>query len=168
MKHHKHLKHDKLNSRGSRLFEKGSMKLLVLKLLEEKPHHGYEIIKSVGQLVGGDYSPSPSVIYPRLTSLTEQGLVNSSERDDGLKEYSITPQGKLYLDQFKVELNALLGRLQMLQSKAAARRVPEIEQAMENLKTALHQRFTIGEPEIEMTDQIAKIINQAATRIGQL
>ncbi len=58
-----------------RMFDQGDLRLVVLKLISEKPSHGYEIIKAVEDRLGGAYSPSPGIIYPTLTLLEEQGLI---------------------------------------------------------------------------------------------
>ena len=43
---------------------RGELRLVILALIAEKPRHGYEVIKALGERVGGDYSPSPGVVYP--------------------------------------------------------------------------------------------------------
>ena len=50
--------------RLARFLEHGDLRLLVLHLINEKPRHGYEIIKAIEDLAGGAYAPSPGVIYP--------------------------------------------------------------------------------------------------------
>ena len=39
--------------RGGRMFEQGDLRYVVLRLLEEKPRHGYEIIKALEERFGG-------------------------------------------------------------------------------------------------------------------
>jgi len=75
---------------------KGDFKSMVLRILEERPMHGYEIIKFVEDRYHGFYKPSPGAIYPALRSLLRQGLVevNGEER---IKTYSISRKGKTYL-----------------------------------------------------------------------
>ena len=58
-----------------RLFEAGHMKLLVLYLIAQAPQFSYDIIKEIGNIVGGGYSPSTGTIYPTLNYLEEQRLV---------------------------------------------------------------------------------------------
>ena len=36
--------------RGARFFEQGGLKFVILRLLDEKPRHGYEIIKALERL----------------------------------------------------------------------------------------------------------------------
>src|SRR4051812_1638432 len=54
-----------------RFFAHGDLRLVILRLISEKPRHGYEIIKEIEDRVAGAYSPSPGVIYPTLTLLEE-------------------------------------------------------------------------------------------------
>src|SRR3569833_751538 len=49
------------------MFEQGDLKLVVLRLLDEKPRHGYEIIKALEEKTNGMYSPRPGAVYPPLT-----------------------------------------------------------------------------------------------------
>ncbi|MGJ7198085.1 PadR family transcriptional regulator [Morganella morganii] len=61
--------------------------------LNQKPSHGYELIKSIGQLTSGLYTPSPGVIYPTLTLLEDQQLIVAENTGNGRKSYSLTPEG---------------------------------------------------------------------------
>jgi len=46
--------------------------LVILRLIDEKPRHGYEIIKEIEVRFGGMYSPSPGTVYPTLTMLEDR------------------------------------------------------------------------------------------------
>jgi DNA-binding PadR family transcriptional regulator len=48
--------------RGGRMFEQGDLKYVILQLLDEKPRHGYDIIKELEERSGGTYSPSPGTV----------------------------------------------------------------------------------------------------------
>jgi DNA-binding PadR family transcriptional regulator len=84
--------------RGERLFNKGDFKYLILELLKEKPRHGYEIIKDLEEKSYGFYVPSPGSVYPTLQWLEEVGYV-TSEQQDGKKIYTITEEGKRFLEE---------------------------------------------------------------------
>jgi len=75
------------------MFEAGAIKLLALSLVAEGPCYGYELIKFIESLVGGDYSPSPGVIYPTLTYLVDMGWATVADADAGRKQYTVTPEG---------------------------------------------------------------------------
>jgi DNA-binding PadR family transcriptional regulator len=81
----------------ARLFRRGLLRYRVLGLINERPLHGYEIMKHFQDEFNGLYQPSPGSIYPILQSFDEQGHVNAEEID-GKKVYSITPQGKAFLN----------------------------------------------------------------------
>jgi DNA-binding PadR family transcriptional regulator len=77
----------------SPVFRHGGLRLYLLKLLDEAPRHGYEVIRLLQDRFLGVYSPSPGTIYPRLARLEEEGLVTHDEID-GKKVYRITDKGR--------------------------------------------------------------------------
>jgi len=77
----------------SPVFRHGRLRLYLLKLLDESPRHGYEVIRLLQDRFLGVYAPSPGTIYPRLARLEEEGLV-THEEVDGKKIYSITDKGR--------------------------------------------------------------------------
>jgi DNA-binding PadR family transcriptional regulator len=72
------------------------MKFIVLRVLAEKPMHGYDIIQSLEQRHEGRYRPSPGSIYPTLQMLEDGGFV-TSEQVDGKRVYTITEAGRKLL-----------------------------------------------------------------------
>lgn len=156
------------HGRGGRMFEQGAIKLLALSLLAERPCYGYDLIKFIEGLVGGDYSPSPGVIYPTLTYLVDMGWANVSDGEAGRKQYTITPAGVEQLERQRTELTMLEERLRLVREGAGARRAPEIERAMGNLKAVLHGRFSQGVSDAELTRRIAALIDEAALAIQKL
>jgi DNA-binding PadR family transcriptional regulator len=87
--------------RGGRMFEQGGLKFVILRLLEEKPRHGYEIIKELEERSGGRYTPSPGTVYPTLTMLEEMGFASAAVEEGGKKVYSITDAGRQHLAENK-------------------------------------------------------------------
>src|SRR5579871_556534 len=79
-----------------RFFGRGDMKYALLELVQERPMHGYEMIKALEAKSGGFYSPSPGSIYPTLQMLEEGGYVISNEVE-GKKVYTITESGRALL-----------------------------------------------------------------------
>ena len=77
----------------SPVFRHGRLRLYLLKLLDESPRHGYEVIRLLQDRFMGVYAPSPGTIYPRLARLEEDGLV-THEEVNGKKVYSITDKGR--------------------------------------------------------------------------
>ncbi len=77
----------------SPVFRHGGLRLYLLKLLDEAPRHGYEVIRLLQDRFLGVYAPSPGTIYPRLARLEEEGLVTHDDVD-GRKVYRITDKGR--------------------------------------------------------------------------
>jgi len=77
----------------SPVFRHGGLRLYLLKLLDEAPRHGYEVIRLLQDRFLGVYQPAPGTIYPRLARLEEEGLVTHDEVD-GKKVYRITDKGR--------------------------------------------------------------------------
>jgi DNA-binding PadR family transcriptional regulator len=150
--------------RLARFLEHGDLRLLVLHLINEKPRHGYEIIKAIEDLAGGAYAPSPGVIYPTLTLLEELGQVESTA-EGTRKSFAITPSGAELLAANQGLVDALLGRIKASQPREAG--APVIR-AMENLRTALRLRLGQRETAPETTRKIADILDNAARQIEEL
>jgi len=77
---------------------------LILRLLRDKPMHGYEVLCAIRDRYG--YYPAPSNIYPILSSFEKKNYVASKlEVYNGKprRVYSITSEGKALLD-FEEEL----------------------------------------------------------------
>lgn len=90
----------------STVFGHGRLRLYLLKMLDESPRHGYEIISLLRDRFLGVYSPSPGTIYPRLARLEEEGLVTHAE-EGGRKVYSLTDKGREELRARESDLDDL-------------------------------------------------------------
>ncbi|MFF2504439.1 helix-turn-helix transcriptional regulator [Streptomyces sp. NPDC058067] len=78
------------------VFAHGRLRLYLLKLLDEAPRHGYEVIRLLEERFQGLYAPSAGTVYPRLAKLEAEGLVTHTTQG-GRKVYSITDAGRAEL-----------------------------------------------------------------------
>ncbi|WP_445395950.1 helix-turn-helix transcriptional regulator [Streptomyces sp. LE64] len=78
------------------VFAHGRLRLYLLKLLDEAPRHGYEVIRLLEERFRGLYAPSAGTVYPRLAKLEAEGLVTHAT-EGGRKVYSITEAGRAEL-----------------------------------------------------------------------
>lgn len=83
---------------GPRFFGRGDMKYALLGLLQERPMHGYEMIKALEEKSGGFYTPSPGSIYPTLQLMEDSGWVTVNQVE-GKKVYNITDAGRTALSE---------------------------------------------------------------------
>ncbi|MET8118670.1 PadR family transcriptional regulator [Micromonospora sp. NPDC005189] len=88
------------------VFSHGRLRLYLLKLLDDGPKHGYELIRLLEDRFLGLYAPSAGTIYPRLQRLEAEGLVSHTAAG-GRKTYEITDAGRAELRQRSGELTAL-------------------------------------------------------------
>ena len=93
------------------MFEQGDLKYVILRLLEEKPRHGYEIIKELESRFGGSYAPSPGTVYPTLTMLEDLGYARVVPEEGGKKIYEITDEGRKHLAEHSTTVNDIFERI---------------------------------------------------------
>jgi len=86
------------------------LKYIVLKIIKDKPTHGYEIIKTVELRSNGRWTPSAGSIYPILEGLESKGFIQSEEIERR-KVYAITPKGVTALDHMTQEKMELLNEM---------------------------------------------------------
>jgi DNA-binding PadR family transcriptional regulator len=173
---------------GGRAFGMGrklasvDLQLLILRLLEEKPSHGYEIIKALDERSKGFYVPSPGMVYPALTYLEEIGHA-TVEPDGARKLYHITAAGKEHLEDNRGTADALFAqfgrvgermdrvrramRAEETGEEAAAdqerRGSKELLRARRDLKAALAGKWDSPREEQQ---RIAGILKRAAAEIS--
>ena len=137
------------------------MRHAVLALLSDRPAHGYEIMKGIGEKMGGAYAPSAGVIYPTLNQLEDEGLA-TVVAEGGKKLYTITDAGRKELEENKDRIELLLSRIREMGEAFGSGRSPQIMRAIHNFKLALKLRFGQGNLTPEQIGKIAAIIDAAA------
>lgn len=144
-----------------RLFDYGDLRFILLRMIMDKPAHGYDLIKTLEERMGGGYSPSPGVIYPTLTLLEEQGYADVTA-EGGKKLYRATPEGIAYLRANQPAVDAIQARVDAVARERNTLPPPQILRAVENLKTALRLRLAGGPVAPERAAAIAAAIDAAA------
>jgi DNA-binding PadR family transcriptional regulator len=148
-----------------RFFAHGDLRLVILRLIAEKPRHGYEIIKEIEERVGGAYSPSPGVIYPTLTLLEELGYVEVVPGEGARKLHQITAAGQAFLSANGPAVEALFTRMQEANEARGGGPAPQILRAMENLKLALRMRLGRGPLNEDQVTAVAAALDAAAVGV---
>jgi transcriptional regulator len=81
--------------------KKGSLEMLILSLVEDRPRHGYEIGKLIEARSGGQLTFALPTLYPALLRLENRGWVKgrwvekAGERERCF--YALTPAGRRVL-----------------------------------------------------------------------
>ncbi|MDW5562525.1 MAG: PadR family transcriptional regulator [Methanomassiliicoccus sp.] len=91
-------------------FHAGFLKLAILKLVSQRPLHGYALMKEIERMSEGTWRPSPGSIYPALQDLLGSGYI--AQQLEGRKRiYTITPHGdtvlRFALDHLRVSIRNL-------------------------------------------------------------
>jgi DNA-binding PadR family transcriptional regulator len=158
-----------------RILGQGDLRLLALALISEAPRHGYEIIKLVEEKTGSFYSPSPGIVYPTLTYLEEAGYVTAST-DGAKKLYTLTDEGKAYLDANQDVVKAVLNRLEAIGEKVSRRRrahggereqhlPPLVDAAVRHLRDIVAKRLkTDPDAEARLVEILARTAADLQTR----
>jgi DNA-binding PadR family transcriptional regulator len=147
-------------------FGHGGLRLVLLKLLSEKPSHGYELIKEIEERFKGAYSPSPGVIYPTLNWLEDEGFITIQPGDDGRKQAHITETGQAFLAEKADEVAILFERMNQ-GGETEHGDYGQLIRAMGNLKMALKMRGMkpLNQDQI---DAAVELIDELARKIGKL
>jgi DNA-binding PadR family transcriptional regulator len=94
---------------------KGFLRYYVLRLLNEKPMSGSEIMNEIEKRTDGRWKPSPGSVYPLIAWLQDKGYAQEiPEQEAGIKRYTLTDQGKAFLQEHikrKEELRERFGFL---------------------------------------------------------
>jgi DNA-binding PadR family transcriptional regulator len=154
-----------IGPREGRMFDGGELRLVILALLADKPRHGYEIIKELAERVGGEYSPSPGVVYPTLTLIEEMGFARASQDDQGRKLYTVTPEGEKALSDNKAQIDAIFGRFGGRQDESSLRGLGSVIRAMMNLRAATRLRLRSRSATPEEIQVIVDALDAAAKTI---
>lgn len=151
-----------------RLFEPGELRLVLLKLVSDEPRHGYDLIRAIEDLTGGEYAPSPGVVYPTLTLLQDMGLIEEAPAEGSRKPFQATDSGRDHLAERAGEVEELFERLADMAPKARHSPGPAIGRAVKNLMTALSHRIGRDGLDEDLLHEVAAILDEAAQRIERV
>jgi DNA-binding PadR family transcriptional regulator len=162
-------RHGRGGGRGRRrVFESGELRLVLLKLIADEPRHGYDLIRAIEDLTGGEYAPSPGVIYPTLTLLQDMGLIEEADAEGSRKAFAVTDEGRSHLDEKSDEVEALFERLEELAPDHRSMNGAPLGRAIKNLMNALGHRIKRDGFDDELLHEIAAILDDAAQRIERV
>jgi len=154
--------------RSRRMFESGELRLVLLKLIADEPRHGYDLIRAIEDLTGGEYAPSPGVVYPTLTLLQDMGLIEEAPGEGPRKPFQVTNEGRAHLQEKADEVEALFDRLREFAPKESHHGGATISRGIQNLMAAVRNRVSRVGWDEELTHEITSILDQAAQRIERL
>jgi DNA-binding PadR family transcriptional regulator len=155
-------------SRGRRRqwFEAGDMKYVILKLLRDKPRHGYEVMKELEDRMHGCYSPSPGTVYPTLQWLEDEGLVVARDVE-GKKVYEITDAGRTFLEEHKDVVEDIFERVTEAVERTVGGSMVEVNRALGQLVKAVYRTGWKASDD-SARKRLAEILTNAAEEVEAL
>ncbi len=151
-----------------RVLDGGELKLVLLALIAEAPRHGYDLIREIEARTGGGYAPSPGVVYPTLTLLTDMGLIEEQATEGTRKRFAVTEAGREQLTGDGEQVAALFERLKALGAHHARTDAGPIQRAKANLRAAIHHRLGDADVSTETLHAVAAILDDAAQKVERL
>jgi len=147
-------------------FGAGDMKYVILKLLRDKPRHGYEVMKELEERMHGCYSPSPGTVYPTLQWLEDEGLVVARDVE-GKKVYEITDTGRTFLDEHKDIVEDIFDRVTETVERTVGGSMVEVNRALGQLVKAVYRTGWKAETDAARKG-VAEILAKATAEIQEL
>lgn len=118
------------------VFAHGRLRLYLLRLLDESPRHGYDVIRELEDRFMGLYAPSAGTVYPRLARLEAEGLV-THDVEQGRKVYRITDAGRAELASRQGDLDDLEEEIEGSVRDLAAEIRSEVRGSVKDLRAEL-------------------------------
>ena len=151
-----------------RMFDSGELRLVLLKLIADEPRHGYDLIRSIEELTGGAYAPSPGVISPTLTLLDDMGQIEAQQSEGAKKLFAITDAGRTELEANAEVVEAAIARLTAVGEETQRTDSASVRRAMGNLRQVLMDRLGDRDLDKAALHDIVALIDEAAQKIERL
>jgi len=158
---------------------RGLLRILVLRLLKEKPMSGAEIVEEIERETGGRWKPSPGSIYPLLAWLQDKDYTKELPTEEsGMKRYVLTEKGKQFFEEQAKFGQRLMKKLEFLVPMLVGgfplelnfEKLHKIRQPARRFVTALFDlRAALKENLTEQTlREVADILDESAEKLEEI
>lgn len=158
---------------------KGFLKYSVLKLLQEQPLSGSEIMTKIEENTDGQWKPSPGSIYPLLAWLQEKGHTKEAPaKEPNIKRYTLTKDGEAFLEEHIKRREQIQKRFEAFRPpflmfpwhKPYSKKTKQLINAGKDfIKTSKNFIENLAEKySQEAVDQAEEIIKQATKKLDEL
>jgi DNA-binding PadR family transcriptional regulator len=125
----------------------------ILALLRDGPRHGYQLMQDVAERTHGAWRPSPGSVYPALSALQDEGLVDD-EKVEGRRVFTLTEAGQAHVRERAEELAAVFDGYEPEDETDLA----DVRVLIAGVAAAAVQALTTGTP--AQADRARKILGQ--------
>ena len=157
---------------------KGFLRYQLLKLLNEKPMSGSEIMSELENQTKGYWKPSPGSIYPLLAWLQDNAYIREMPTENGLKRYELTKNGKDLLEEQTKIREKFTQNAGFLASPFFDRFFSNIPQEKTNHIRASMKRLFVASIRLAKTlrenysekelDEALKVLDEASTKLEEI
>ncbi|UCF21180.1 MAG: PadR family transcriptional regulator [Gemmatimonadota bacterium] len=152
---------------GFKVFDRGDLKYMILRLLATKPMHGYEVMRALEEESCGCYSASPGSVYPTLQMLEDQGYVVCEEKE-GKKVYSITDAGREFLRENGDLVDDILDRISDFTDRFFRTEMRDLTRSFRRLSQVTFERGIRWAETPEELEKVIEILERAAREIEDI
>ena len=150
-----------------RIFERGDLKFVILRLISEKPMHGYEVMQALEDESCGCYRASPGSVYPTLQMLEDEGYVRSRE-EAGKKVDESTDEGRAYWDEHSDVEDEIFDRIGAFADRFWGRESRDLSAAFSRLAQSTFEGAFAWNTDPEVLQKMAEILDRARREIEDL
>lgn len=143
-----------------RVFERGDLKFVILRLIADRPMHGYEVMKALEEESQGTYQASPGSVYPTLQMLEDEGYL-TSKKEDGKRVYRITESGREYLAENEDTVEDVLERVASFTGTFFGDGMRDLSRAFRRLTQTTFEGAMRGPASPETLERMIEVLDRA-------
>jgi len=138
---------------------KGILRHVVIPLLNQKPMSGSELMEEIEEYT--DWKPSPGSIYPLLSQLKEENVIDHyPDEDPSLKRFNVTEKGRKMLEELMQHDEHFRSRQRSMRKIywRLHHKMPE----------EIYERFSAIIENVEKVNKKARIDSEISTRFEEI
>ncbi|MDP8011533.1 MAG: PadR family transcriptional regulator [Thermoplasmata archaeon] len=141
-------------------FKKGTLKYIILMLLNTGPKGVYDIKKYIKEISFGFYNPSTGVLYPNLKNMLNENLIKETNVK-GKRKFVLTDEGKKIVDENIKKWKSIFER--------RSKKFEKMDQIRDIIQKIMKNIILMDDERFEKNfEKIIEIINDANKKIENL
>lgn len=149
---------------------RGILHHITLQILKKGPMSGSELMEEIEQYT--DWRPSPGSIYPLLSHLSDEGVIEPHpDEDPSLKRFTLTKDGVRYLEDLKQYDEQLRSRHKSMR-KIYWRLHREMPEDLYNSFAALYDKveeaYTNAEGSHVAIQRLREVLDEATSKLEKI
>ncbi len=149
---------------------RGLLYHITLQILKKGPMSGSELAEEIERY--SDWRPSPGSIYPLLSQLKEEGMIEPyPDEDPSLKRFKITEKGLRVLEDFKRHDERLRRHQRSIRKIywRLHREMPEeIYESFSSLLDTVEEAYTKASASPEAATRFREVLDEATRRLREI